>query len=335
MVLSLAVVRVAVATGFSSVQLQTVTVVEVVSTKGDSSAPFGSVTSMLGVGPGSVLVSDDKQRMIHRWNTTNGRVAPFARTGQGPGEVQTPVLLAARPGGGVAVYDVSNGLLLFDRGLRFDRRVVLRGGIVSNPKSMAVLSDSSVLISGGRISDPRHIHHYSPRGDLLASFGEPSAKLTSQYARIQTAGGAVRALPTGFLYSAGTPLRILRFPRNDFASPSLLMEDPRLLPEITEATVRGPATPQSRGNPTFLWWHDRSTGVFALPDGRILNVVTRFYRGDSVWDLYTPEGKHLARGILPRAYHAWDLAADGSVLASYRDRDTDEHVAVVLRVMVR
>lgn len=334
MALSLAIAAATLAAGAWSLQLPAIAVVEVASTKGDSSRPFGSVTSMVSAGTGLVLISDDKGKTVHRWSPPSGQVAVFAPPGQGPGEVQTPVLLAARPGGGVALYDVSTGLVLFDRALRFDRRVALRGGIVSNPKSLAVLADSSILVSGGRLTDPRQVHHYSPRGELLASYGDPPAKLTSVYARIQAAGGAVRALPTGFLYSAGTPLRILRFSSNTFASPSLVFEDPQLLPEMTEATVTEPPTRDDPGT-GFLWWHDRSTGVFALADGRILNVVTRFYRNDSVWDLYSREGKHLARGTSPRAYYAWDLAPDGTVLASYRDRDTDEPVAVVLRIVVR
>lgn len=316
-------------------QPPSIDVVEVATTKGDSSAPFGTVVSMLEVERGSIIISDDKQKALHRWDAKSGGVTRLARAGQGPGEVQVPVSLGRRPGGGFALYDLSNGVLLFDRALKFERRVLLQGGFVSNPKNLAVLSDSSLVVSGGRLWDPRQLHHYSPAGDWLESFGDPPAGLTSAYARVQTSGGALRALLTGFLFSAGTPLRILRFPGNAFASPSILSEDTRLLPELTEATITGPPVPQSRGNPTFLWWHDRSTGVFSLSDGRILNVVTRFYRGDSVWDLYTRDGKHIARRTVPRAYHAWDLSADGNVLASYRDPDTDEYVAVVLRLVLK
>lgn len=335
MIMSMTAAALALLIGSATAQPPSIDVVEVATTRGDSSAPFGTVVSMLEVERGSIIISDDKQTALHRWDVKSGRVTRFARAGQGPGEVQVPVSLARRPGGGFALYDLGNGVLFFDRALQFERRVVLQGGFVSNPKNLAVLTDSSVIVSGGRLRDPRHLHHYSSTGDWLESFGDPPAGLTSTYARVQASGGALRALPSGFLFSAGTPLRIARFPGNTFASPAILTEDTRLLPELTQAAVTGPSTPQSRGNPIFLWWHDRSTGVFSLSDGRILNVVTRFYRGDSVWDLYSREGKHLARRTVPRAYYAWDLSADRNVLASYRDPDTDEYVAVVLRLVLK
>lgn len=72
-----------------------------------------------------------------------------------------------------------------------------------------------------------------------------------------------------------------------------------------------------------------------LGDGRLLNVVTRHHRGDSVWDVYTAEGRRIARQIVPRAYHAWDLTRDGHVLVSYRDADTDESVAAVVQVTIQ
>jgi len=333
--MSLTTALLALGLGSATGQPQSITVIEVAKTKGDSSAPFGTVVGMVEIGPGTVILADDKHKALHRWDVGPGRVSRFARSGQGPGEVEVPVSLARRPHGGFALYDLSRGVLLFDRTLQFERRFALQGGFVSNPKNITVLGDGSVVVAGGRLRDPRHLHHYSATGDWLESFGDPPAGLTSTYSRVQTSGGALRALPTGFLFSVGTPLRIVQFPGNTFASPSNLAEDTRLLPPLTEATVTGPPEPQSKGNPTFRWWHDRSTGVFSLTDGRIVNVVTRFYRGDSIWDLYNRNGKHLARGTIPRAYYAWDLAADGNILASYRDPDTDEAIAVVLRLVLK
>lgn len=320
-------------TCLKAAQAQTIDVVETRRTGGNPSTPFGTIGSMVEAAPGIVVISDDVTKSVYRWDLQSGRVSRLAREGRGPGEVLTPVALARRPGGGFALYDVAHAaVIFFDRDLGFERTVRPKGGFVSNPKSLAVLADGSFILSGGRLRDPRHLHRYAPSGDWVESFGNPSSGIESDNAKVQSAGGAVRALPRGFLFSYGAPLRILRFPFNEFAFPSILIEDLQLLPELTEDALHGPPQPQSRGARTFLWWHDRSTGVFALPDGRILNVVTRYHRGDSVWDLYAADGKRLAREVVPRAYYAWDLSPSGDVLASYRDPDTDEHIAIVLTV---
>lgn len=127
----------------------------------------------------------------------------------------------------------------------------------------------------------------------------------------------------------------MQFSARELRSPALIAEDRRLLPEPTDESLHGPPDAGAGGSRRFLWWHDRSTGVFELPGGRILNVVTRYYRGDSVWDLYARTGTLLSRTVVPRAYYAWDLTRDGHILASYRDRQTDEHLGVVLNLIVR
>jgi hypothetical protein len=317
---------------------QGIRVTEVQRTAGNRSSPFGTIGGMLEASSGVVLISDDVNKAVWRWELGSQRVSRFARDGRGPGEVMTPVSFARRPAGGFALYDPGHAsVLFFDPSLAFERTARLSGGIVSNPKSMAVLSDGSVVISGGRLRDPRDLHRFSAMGDWLESFGDPSPRVTSANARIQSAGGAVRALSRGLLFSHGAPLRIDRFTDNSFSSPRVLTEDVSTLPPLTEEVLHG--TPRTvepgLGLRPFLWWHDRSTGVFTLADGRMLNVITRYHRGDSVWDLYTADGNRLQRVILPRAWYVWDLTPSGRLLASYRDPETDEHIAVVLILEVR
>lgn len=320
------------------VSAQSIDVVEVRRSTGISSSPFGTVGGMVEAAPGVIIISDNVNKALYRWDTAN-TVALFAREGRGPGEVLQPVSLARRPSGGFAVYDVAHGgVVFFDRELDFEQTIRMRGGIVSNPKGLAVLADGSFIVSGGRLRDPRGLHRYAASGDWLESFGDPSPAVVSDNAKVQSAGGAVRALRHGFLFSLGAPLRILRFPSDGFGAPALVVEDEQLLPALTEDNLHGPARldlPEPRRGRPFLWWHDRSTGVFELPDGRLLNVVTRYHRGDSVWDLYSADGLRLARKVVPRAYYAWDISSTGQLLASHRDSDTDEHIAVVLTLNIQ
>ena len=267
---------------------------------------------------------------------SGGRACHLIRAGgTGAGRGARPRDSGPSPDRWFALYDVGHSaVLLYDDTLGFERRIQLKGGLVSNPKSMAVLTDGSFVIAGGRLRDPRHLHRYGPDGDWLESHGDPSPHVKSPMARIQVAGGAVRVVPQGLLFSVGAPLRLVRFPAAQLRSPTLIAEDRRLLPEPTDESLHGPPDASAGGTRQFLWWHERSTGVFELSAGRILNVVTRYHRGDSVWDLYDRTGTLLSRTVVPRAYYAWDLTRDGHILASYRDPQTDEHLAVVLRLTV-
>lgn len=320
------------------VQAQNIVVSEVSRTGGSPSVPFGTIGGMLEVAPGVALISDDVNKAIWRWDASAGRVTRFARDGRGPGEVTTPSALGARPSGGFALYDAGlASVLFFDSARVFDHTVRLQGGMVSNAKSLAVLAHGSFVVSGGRLRDPRHLHRYSAAGEWLESYGDPSPAIESSNAKIQSAGGALRPLGRGFLFSYGAPLRVLRFPNNNLQSPTQLIEDAQILPALTEESLHGPArtVQPGLGLRPFLWWHDRSTGLFVFPDGRLLNVITRYHRGDSVWDLYAPDGRRLARTVLPRAWYAWDMTTTGHVLASYRRPDTDEHIAALLKVEMR
>jgi hypothetical protein len=308
---------------------------EVAATKGSAEVPFGVINDMLEIDDGRILVSDDVVGVVHAWDLQRDRVVRFARSGQGPGEVTVPSRMAANPHGGFGIYDIgASAVLLFDAEARPGRVVRLEGGIVSNPKSMAILEDGSFVIAGGRITGPRHLHRYSGEGRYLGSSGGPHPHLQDRRPLIHSAGGALSTHPDGgFLFSHVAPLRIERFHEDSFDAPELLAEDLRVLPELREEELYVPSE-QSPEAMVFQWWHDRSTGVAVLVDGRTVNVITRFYEGDSVWDLYAPDGTLEVRTVIDRAYYLYGVTADGRLLGSYRDPATDEQVAVVLELEV-
>lgn len=78
----------------------------------------------------------------------------------------------------------------------------------------------------------------------------------------------------------------------------------------------------------------QSRGLFRLQGGRILNVVWKHDEGRSIWDMYTPQGKRIARQVFSRAYEPWALARNGDILASYRAPETGVHRATRLRMTV-
>ena len=308
---------------------------EIEATRGSPAAPFGAIGDMLQIEDGRIIVTDDVSGVLHAWRPGSGEFSIFARSGRGPGEVVAPARLAPRPDGGFAVYDIGASMVqYFDRDGRPDGTTRLPG-IVSNPKSMAIADDGMVWISGGRLTDPRHVHVFTPEGERIAAYGDPSPHLQSDYPKIQSAGGALRRDSVGrIFFSYGAPLRIVRFEAGSTTDPQLLTEDLEILPELREEEIYTAAPDIHPDARTFWWWHDRTTGVFALSDGRILNVITRYHRGDSVWDVYAPDGRLEHRRIVDKAYYAYHSTADGRILGAYRDPDTDEYVAVILEVQV-
>lgn len=309
---------------------QTIRLLEEFATKGPTDAPFSIISSMIAVDSGRVVVSDAESSTLYLWNPRSSDIKILARRGDGPGEVRQPTIMAHLPEGGFAVYDpVRSGIHLFNKDLRFDRLLHIIG-VISNPKDMLFLPDWSFVIAGGKLSDPRHLHYFDSSGRRVAAFGDPSPHLSSFSAKIQAAGGAL-ALRTsgGILFSYSAPLRIVQF-RRPFVDPAILVEDTKILPELHEDSVYEQGS--RPGSRRFLWWHDQTTALIPLPDGRMINVITRYYRGDSVWDLYDASGKLISRTVVDRAWYPHDLIGADRIVASYRDRATDEHVATIVRL---
>lgn len=286
-------------------------VIERVATRGAPEAPFGSISDMVDTDDGWIVIADDVSGMLHVWDPRTNDFAITARSGDGPGEVRVPTRMARRPDGGFAVYDVSRSRVLFFDSQRQPEHVTVIPGIVSNPKSLAIDASGHIWIAGGRLTDPRSLHRFTSEGRRVEAFGEPPPGLRSDVVKISLAGGALRPLPSDeMLFSFGTPLRILSFRGDSMATGRVVVEDPQILPSVVEEEVSLPY----EGNPRariIRWWHDRSTGVFGLWDGGYLNVITRFYGGDSVWDVYGADGLLKERSLVHHAYFALHPSRDG------------------------
>ena len=320
----------------SSGEGQAISVREVASSRGSPEIPFGTIGDMIAIAGGRVVISDDVNGMLHAWTPKTGAVRTFARSGSGPGEVRTPTRFAPRPGGGFALYDVgASAVLYFDSAGKPDGVTRIRG-LVSNPKSLAIDDSGRIWISGGRLTDPRQVHVFAADGRHIAAYGDPSPYLRSATPKIQAAGGALRNDPAGgMLFSWGAPLRIVRFVDNDPSAVRVVAEDRRVLGELREQDIYTPARDVHPNAMTFRWWHDRTTAIFVLPDGRLLNVITRYYGGTSDWLVYSSSGTLLNRVTIARAYYPFHRTPDGRILAAYRDPDTDESIAVLLDVVIR
>lgn len=303
--------------------------VEEWSSKGDPREPFGAIMGMAAGSDGGVWVSDGLNHAVSL-AFEGDRAEPRARTGRGPGEVTAPALIARRPEGGVAVHDVaSRKLELFGADGRYERSVRLPY-MIYNPKALVALRSGEFVISGGVAADPYAIHRFAADGTHLNSWHPAPALMDERAVRI-VAGGALAELPNGnLLFSQSAPHRIVEY-RLDGTPVRTIASHPQIVPAPGDDIVRV----ESDGV-AFRWGFRRSSAVFVLPGGeRFLNVVRDGERQETTFEVWSMDGERVDHKLERATYDVWDLAPDGRLIASYRDPDTEEHVAQVLRVNLR
>jgi hypothetical protein len=285
---------------------------------------------------GAVIISDTNGRALYRFLPDSGTFSVFDRVGQGPGDLQIPVLLTLTPNGDVALYDVGRrSVLLYTANLTPVRNIQMRE-LITNPKGFVYLADGTYILSGGSMAARMMndtifaVHHYDEDGRLLYRYVQlPDSQFRDSL--IQIAGGPVSSLSDGgFLYSNSAPHRILRLD-GDFIE-HVFAEDEGVIEPIVDRfarTVIEDGVEKTR----FEWFHDQSRGVFQMSDQRVLNIITRQYRGDSIWEIWKPDGELDRRFRVPRAYRPLAKTRDDHVLAVYEHPETSEWVVASLRVL--
>lgn len=297
-------------------------------TRGARRLEFTIISGMAELDDGSVWVADGMTRRVIALDASGGNARVAARTGDGPGEVRAPELMARRPGGGVAVLDQGHDALqLFGADGRFERRVPLERQVY-NPKGLVVLASDAFVVSGGSPGDEHAIHAFSAEGRAIGSWVAIPPSDDPQESRL-IAGGPLAVEGAHLLFSQAAPHRIVRWPLRGGPG-AVLASDPALV-----APIAGSFRRVEEGRVRPRWWFPQSKALFALSGGRLLNVVTNAEEGYSVWEVYDARRRRIARARLERPYEPHALARDGDVLAAYRDAETDEYVAVRLSVRVR
>lgn len=314
---------------------QRLSITEIWSTTGSAAVhEMGYVAGVAELGNTSVWVSEGLGKAALIALNAEGRSPRIvARAGSGPGEVGGPTLIARTAAGGLAVLDVSHlAVQVFDASGRFVERVPLSAR-VHNPKGFAALRSGQFVVSGGIPRNDYSLHLFGSDGTLITSWHR-APRTRDPWAGVMVAGGPVYETKDGsILFSQAAPHAIIRFARPG-GQPRVLSSDPALLQPVGDDFIRTSGSGMQRQR-RFQWFFPQSRAVFELPNGNIVNVVWFLDRGTSVWELYSPTGRRLARQEIARAYEPWSLAANGDILASYRDDDTDVHRVTRLRINVR
>lgn len=298
------------------------------STRGTPGSEFISIAGMAEARDGTVWVSDPRAGAIYGVAADAASMRVVARSGDGPGEVRGPHLIAQTPDGGLAVIDLGhNAIEVFDERSRFQSRVQLQYPIV-NPKGFVVLAGSRFVVSGGIYGRSESIHVFGRDGRLGASW-LPAARTKNPRAGVMVAGGPLASMGDGsLLFSRAAPHEIAVFTANG-ARVRGIAGDRLLLAAIGEDFIHETGSGQSLIR-SFRWDFPQSKAVFRLADGRVLNVVRFFDEGTSLWEIYGADGRLVRRASVRRAYSPWSLTRSGDVLASYIDPATQEQVAVRL-----
>lgn len=298
-------------------------------TKGSASVTeFASVSGIAESAAGDVWVSDGLNNVLVAVDAQGRHMRRIARTGDGPGEVRAPSLVARVPSGGMAVYDISRESVdLFGDDGTFMRRVRLAARVM-NPKGFAMLPNGEVLLSGGLLTAGGAVHRFASDGRLVANWGE-TARARNPRAVELVSGGPVAVLHDGLvLYSQAAPHRIALYTAAG-EQRRLIASNPSVVPPMGDEFVFA-----DEGRRAFRWFFPQSAGVYSLANGNILNVVWNQEANTSTWEVYRPDGSLVVRKRFARAYRPWALARDGDVLATVVDSDTDEVAVVRLALRV-
>jgi hypothetical protein len=284
----------------------------------DDSVVFGQMVTIAVNSKGEIITADYKQNLVQRFDATGNLIGPIGHVGDGPGEYRFVVAVSVDAKDNIYVAG-GHRISIFDATGKFasDFREISD----SYPRSIRVLPDGALIVSEfdrqsnttlQRYVNGKHSQHF------VAAF-----KPTGPYpfeAQNFAAAGFIDIGPDGNIYysqmvpyeiqkltPAGVPLmRILR--ENDF--------------------VKEPVIEKKGGGMSFSGLSG-SSGIFVLPDGRILNIISVPGDGDkmsTVIDVFDTEGhllisKRLNQSLVLRwmdvAGNAYAFDRDGLAVVRY------------------
>ena len=251
--------------------------------------------------------------------------ALVAHRGDGPGEVRAPYLMAATPSGGVAVFDIErNSFEEFDARGAFKARRYLDTRLLF-PKGMVALNDTVFALTGGVIDECCGLHFFRASGERMEQVIE-TGRVKDPLSRAYVGGGAVSLMNNGaLLYSAASHHSVYVVEGN---SPREVASIPSSYPPTGDRfSTTGPD-----GVTRMDWKFPRSTGVYGIAGGRILNIVTFRAKHRTLWEVFEATGQLTARIEVEEAFTPLLMTTSGEIIGWIADPVTDEPSIARLRV---
>jgi hypothetical protein len=256
----------------------------------DGDDAFGRIADIAVDSRGRWIILDADSSCVKVYHPDSLTMKSFGRKGEGPGEFNRPTALGidandriyvASMGGRIAVFG-PHGKLLDEFRHQFP------GAIVRGLKITA----QGTYIACFDYVDDKLVHRYDAGHSYLSSFADSWSAAVSMPPDEELAwnGGAIDVDANGFVYCTQlTPYEIRKFsPQGE------------LLLTIHRQNNFKPPRVERQGDGATFYSFSASFGVFALPDGKILNVSdylrpdTNVANARTIVDVYDAEG-HLLK----------------------------------------
>lgn len=295
-------------------------------TAGPTRKPITAITSAAEIG-GEIWIVDSPGSRVLAFDATGKYLNVVAEEGDGPAEVRSPYLISRGPGGTAAIFDLGRGSIdLFQPNGEFVRRVYINNTIYY-PKGFLAHSDGTYWITGGIAGNCCSVHVFSENGALERSV-IPTPSTTNLRARLYISGGPLSRSENGaVLYSNAAEHAIYSIPPN--GEPSLFASSVDVFAPTGDGFIR-----TERGRTTFDWYFTQSSGVFGVPGGRVLNVVTSNQENQTVFELYDHDGSYVTRSTLDEVFFPAAITRDGALVGWKKRRSTGETLLTCLRLSV-
>ncbi|HEX8245991.1 MAG TPA: 6-bladed beta-propeller [Longimicrobium sp.] len=272
---------------------------------------------------GRLLVADDQNHRVSVFGPRGQFVGSIGRRGRGPGEMESPWLVAVDARDSIFVWDDAlSRISVFGPDLRFRRSFGVPPQWLIN--GLRFLPDGRLVVAAYGRNEPGGLHVLSRTGRVERTFGpRPPARDLSGF-ESSLLGGNLDVVGETIVYSVKSPYEVWFFgadgqPRGRCRGPAGWTTDPA-------AVVRTTA------NATSLEWqrYVHSENVVALSAGLVLNQILDPVNDRAVLDLLTADCRLLRRTTLDVPLNV--TAGVGTRLVAVRNLEYPEVVVYERRI---
>lgn len=284
---------------------------------------FGRVMDAALDRRGRILVVDDQARRVAVFSPEGRYVGQLGRRGRGPGEFESPWLVAADARDSIFVWDVALARVsVFGPDLAFHRSFAVRPQWVLN--SLRFLPDGRLLVAAYGRNERGTLHILSRTGDVVRTFGPSFSGTNLAGFESSLLGGSAEVMGQSIVYSTKSPYEVWFY---DLAG--------NLRGRCAgqrEWTTTPASVVRTGDNTAGLQWKDyvHSYNIVSLGGGLLLNQVLDPAGDRTYMDVLTPDCRLLRRTAPPVPLMVTDAA--GSRLVAVRNLEFPEVVVYEQRV---
>ena len=227
---------------------------------------FGRIMSLAIDSRGRVVVADDLSHDLKVFELTGEFVATIGRSGEGPGEFNSPWQVQVGPGDSLYVWDPGRAAIsVFGPDYEFSRSFMVPPGWTVN--SMIVHPGPEFVVSVSGTGELLPIKILNGKGDVTAEAGPPMPQRDLAGFEDSLLGGSLSRTRDGYVYSQKSPYAVWQLDEQ-LGTLSVCHGRPEWTTDPDEVVMRS-----DRG--VGLRWNrfSHSASILPLPTGQLLNTV--------------------------------------------------------------